>query len=291
MFVKAYEIASKYTSPVVISMRHFDNTVICNIGAFVLLNNDGWIITVAHILNSLFAFNEHKNEIKEYEKNKDQITNNENLSGKQKRKKIAKLSMNPKWITNHSFWWGDDRFLINEFKIFQEGDIAIGRIKNYKDPGEFQYPTFIEPQKMKQGTSLCKLGYPFYKVNASFDDKNQSFILAPGTLPIPRFPIEGIFTRNVNIGKSKDNKYEIKLIETSSPGLRGQSGGPIFDVNGFIWGIQSRTQHFPLGFSPKILKDNKEFVENQFLNVGLGVHTELIIEFLNNNGIKTNRSD
>lgn len=38
------------------------------------------------------------------------------------------------------------------------------------------------------------------------------------------------------------------FIETSTPRLRGQSGGPIFDVNGAIWAIQSQTHHLKLGF-------------------------------------------
>jgi S1-C subfamily serine protease len=112
------------------------------------------------------------------------------------------------------------------------------------------------------------------------------FTLLPGTLPIPRFPIEGIMTRDANAGKSKDGKYDIRFIETSTPGLKGQSGGPIFDVKGAIWGIQSHTTHLPLGFSPKIKRNGKEIEENQFLNVGLGIHPSLLISFLTDNGVK-----
>lgn len=110
--------------------------------------------------------------------------------------------------------------------------------------------------------------------------------MTPGTLPIPLFPMEGIYTREVVAGKSKDGKYDIKFIETSSPGLRGQSGGPIFDTEGSIWALQSHTSHLPLGFSPKINKNGKEVEENQFLNVGRGVHIELIVNFLRENVIK-----
>jgi hypothetical protein len=62
-----------------------------------------------------------------------------------------------------------------------------------------------------------------------------------------------------------------------------KSGGPIFDVNGTVWSIESRTTHFPFGFSPKVKKNAKEIEENQFLNVGLGVHPELIVAFLTDN--------
>lgn len=93
------------------------------------------------------------------------------------------------------------------------------------------------------------------------------------------------------IGKSKDGKYEIKFLETSSPGLRGQSGGPIFDSKGTIWAVQSQTMHLQLGFSPKIQKNGHEVEENQFLNVGLGIHPELIVAFLRDNNIKFDISD
>jgi hypothetical protein len=39
---------------------------------------------------------------------------------------------------------------------------------------------------------------------------------------------------------------KVKFIETSTPGLRGQSGGPLFDAKGEIWGIQSRTNFLEL---------------------------------------------
>jgi len=80
-------------------------------------------------------------------------------------------------------------------------------------------------------------------------------------------------------------------LETSTPGLRGQSGGPIFDTKGTIWALQSRTSHFPLGFSPKVKKDGKDIEENQFLNVGWGVHAELIAAFLKDNGVDYRLSD
>ncbi|GAI45805.1 unnamed protein product [marine sediment metagenome] len=100
----------------------------------------------------------------------------------------------------------------------------------------------------------------------------------------------GFFTRNVLAGSTPDGKYQIKFIETSTPGLRGQSGGPIFDVYGNIWGIQSRTQHLPLGFSPKIKKAGKETEEHQFINVGWGIHPETLIHFLQDKKVSFNVS-
>ncbi len=154
------------------------------------------------------------------------------------------------------------------------------------------YPILKDPKSnLDPGTSLCKLGYPFHEIKATFNESTHIFDLAPGTLPLPFFPIDGIYTRNVVTGKSKDGKYEIKFLETSSPGLRGQSGGPIFDMKGTVWAVQSRTIHFPLGFSPKVQQTQKEVKEHQFLNVGWGIHPELIIACLTDNHVKFTLSD
>jgi hypothetical protein len=43
MFSKAYEIASKFTHPVIVSMRFFDKTVESGLGSFIILNDEGWM--------------------------------------------------------------------------------------------------------------------------------------------------------------------------------------------------------------------------------------------------------
>lgn len=287
MFTNAYNIATKFTKPVIISTRTFDGEVQCGCGAFVLLNNEGWILTVAHILNSFPASQQHKVEIDNYNQAVVKIRNDQSLNEKQKRKKINRITPNKKWITNHSFWWGENEIKIDEFKFFYEGDIAIGQIKNFQPVDGFEYPKFKNPKNIKIGTSLCKLGYPFYGIKATFDESKNGFVLADGTLPLPFFPLEGMYTRNIHI-KSETNKtnFEIKFLETSSPGLKGQSGGPTFDKDGVVYAIQSRTQHFSLDFKPTIERNGKKIEENQFLNVGWGIHPELIAIFLNEHKVK-----
>lgn len=292
MFAKANTLARCFTHPVIISMRLYDKSVKCTGGAFVVLNDEGWIITVAHIWATFLAFKKHSKELKAYEEQLEAIKQDQSLNVKQKNKKLRQMKANPNWITNHSFWWGWDNVSIKDVKAIPEGDILVGRLEPFKQTMVKTYPTIKDPSKgLDPGTSLCKLGFPFHELKASFDETKNIFHLAPGVVPLPIFPIEGIYTRNAIMGKSKDRKYEIKFLETSTPGLRGQSGGPIFDAKGTIWAIQSRTHHFPLGFSPKVKKNNKEVEENQFLNAGLGIHPELIVAFLSDNGISFQLSD
>jgi hypothetical protein len=103
--------------------------------------------------------------------------------------------------------------------------------------------------------------------------------------------MEGLYTRTLSAGKSGDGRYDIKFLETSSPGLRGQSGGPILDVNGTIWGVQSRTDHYAYGSVSRVEKDGREIEEDQCINLGVGIHPEVIVHFLADNGIRFALSD
>lgn len=292
MFAEAYQKGRSFTLPVIISTRFFDGSVECGCGAFVVLNDEGWIMTVAHVWQSFFAWQQHAKEITDYTSKVQQIEQDNKLDPKHKRKKIAKLNVNPKWLTNHSFWWGYDGAQIKDVKPLQEADLVIGRLDPFDQKRITTYPVLKDPTRnFNHATSLCKLGFPLHEIKATFDDAKKSFVIAPGSLPLPFFPIDGIFTRNVMAGKTKDDKYDIKFLETSSPGLRGQSGGAIFDAKGTVWALQSRTMHYPLGFSPTVKKNGKDIEENQFINVGWGVHIELIVSFLRDNGIKFQLSD
>ncbi len=292
MFADAYEIASAFTHPLIISTRHFDGKVECGCGAFVVVNAEGWILTAEHIMRSFFAFQEHANQIKEYKEQVNRIDHDTSLNSKQKAHKINKLRTNPKWITNHSFWWGRDGLLLQgEVFGFPDGDLVTGKLAHYDPSMTKNYPVFKNAKSLRPGTSLCRLGYPFHEIRATFDEAKNAFHLAPGTIPLPRFPIEGIYTRNLEVRKFAESPPVAKFLETSSPGLRGQSGGSIFDVRGTVWGIQSHTKHFPLGFSPRLKKNGKEVEENQFLNVGLGAHPESVASFLNAKGISFALSD
>ena len=138
------------------------------------------------------------------------------------------------------------------------------------------FPEFKNPSiDFDVGENLCKLGFPFHTIKPIYDETENIFHLPDGALPIPLFPIEGIFTRTIVM---RDGSCSAEFVETSSPGLRGQSGGPTFDAKGRVWAMQSRTKHHPLGFSPAA-PDQKNR-EHQFLNVGWGTHSNTIVEFL-----------
>lgn len=291
MFSKSLKQIMGYTLPVVVSRKSLNGKIECSCGTFIILNDEGWILTAAHMLETIEKYNQDRAEMDQYEKKVKKIELNSGLEPKQKNKKIKKLPRNPEWVTKFSYWWGNDLFDVSEFTYDIGRDIAIGKIESFDGGSIANYPVFKNPASdMLPGTSLCKLGFPFHLVTATFDQNLDQFRFADGTLPIPFFPLDGIFTRFA-ILKDEISGREIKYLETSTPGLKGQSGGPIFDTDGHIWALQSYTTHLPLGFNPSISQGNKNIEEYQFLNVGCGTHVEEIVNFLKENDIKIQLSE
>ena len=116
-----------------------------------------------------------------------------------------------------------------------------------------EYQTLKDPAKnFSPGASLCKLGFPFIEIKPTFDEATSNFSIPPEMRNLPFFPIEGIYTHDLNVADPTGaSPFPLTFLETSSPGLRGQSGGPTFDVMGSIWAIQSQTQCLPLALVPK----------------------------------------
>ena len=290
MFAKAYALASQYTQPLIVSTLLFDKTVNCSMGSFVIINSEGWIATAAHMLQVIPASQQSASEIGAYQQQISGIQQDNKLNDRQKRKAIAKLKVNPKWIKIYSLWWARDGFNIEDIRVLPEADLAIGRLVPFDPNFISEYPTIKDPSSILPGTSLCRLGFPFHDVRSTFNETTGGFTLGDGVLPVPRFPIEGIYTRDLTVKTSVNRSYNVEFLETSSPGLRGQSGGAIFDVNGFLWSIQSSTAHFDLGFNQKIQLNGKDIDEHQFIHVGFGVHPETLVGFLRENGVNINLS-
>jgi hypothetical protein len=161
-------------------------------------------------------------------------------------------------------------------------DLAILKFNGFSKILYSSHATFIKNSNdVRQGKYLCRYGYPFpefnnFQYNPLKDDIEY---ITTGAVGTPAFPLDGIVTRHLSDGK------QITGIEMSTPGLKGQSGGPLFDINGFIYGMQYATNHLHLGFDMKnkeITSEGKKIkVTNQpFLHVGHCVHVDRIKEFL-----------
>ncbi|MEJ7611729.1 MAG: hypothetical protein WKF88_11170, partial [Ferruginibacter sp.] len=166
-------------------------------------------------------------------------------------------------------------------------DLSVIIFEDFKNPLYHSHARFLKDgNALKQGKFLCRLGFPFPEFNNFLYNNTTDDIewTGSGQIETPRFPIEGMLTRHlVNAG-------ELMGIELSTPGLRGQSGGPLFDQNGLVCGMQSSTNHMHLGFDMKNFPVNANGrtlrVTNQpFLHVGHCIHVNIIKTFLKENNI------
>ncbi|HOZ79628.1 MAG TPA: trypsin-like peptidase domain-containing protein [Ferruginibacter sp.] len=286
MFSKAYNLAKSFTHPLVVAMRYHDKTVESGLGAFVVLNEDGWLMTAAHNFGAAFAFGQHQQELAQFNEKAEKINANTQIKEHQRKVLAQALKPNPKWITDFAVMLAGQRIEVLEHFFYQENDIAFMRVDKNFIKGQLVFPKIIDPSKINPGTSLCKFGYPFVEVKANFNIASNQFDLPANLLPVPFFPIEGIYTRNMLMGKTQDQQREILFLETSSPGLKGQSGGPICDTEGNIYAVQSQNLTIPLGFLGTVEINKKKVEENQFFNVGIGVHPKIIVDLLVKHNIK-----
>ena len=270
MFSDACEKAAGFTRPVIVSTRSVGGTVDAVCGSFVVLNDKGWVITAGHLFDS---FVKHQNDLRK-------IKEVDGVNAGRESGSERPMEKDPSWLVNHSFWWGRDGTRLVDVYVNRQVDLAVGMLEPFDPAGIGHYPVFRDPKTMRPGTSLCRLGFPFAKVESDYVEKQNAFRIKKGVLPLSFFPNDGIHTRNVMNGVSKDGDYELLYVETSTPGLRGQSGGPIFDRDCRLYALQVQTAHYPLGFQPTVEENGKRVTENQFLNVGLGVHAKTIMRIL-----------
>lgn len=285
MFSKAYAIVKNFTKPVIVSTRFADGTVESGCATFVVVNTDGWIVTAAHVFDAMRASIMHAQEKGNFETAKAAIQSDGSLSVKQRNRKLEHVKPNPKWITNQSLWWSQNGVSAKCFYLDPQADIAIAKLDGLDLSGITSFPVFNRPDEDPPfGGSLCRLGFPFTTIKATFDEATQQFKMDTGA---PMFPNDGIHTR-MQLFINPDTKRMVKFIETSTPGLRGQSGGPLFDTGGQLWGIQTSTIHLELGFFPKILKNNTvvEVKEHQFMHVGLSAHVQHVVDLFKLHGVK-----
>lgn len=294
MFANALETAMGFTSAVVLSAIRKNGTCTASIGAFVVVNPEGWIVTAAHIMADVIALDREVTTAIQVERDRAALEADRALgSGERRRRTAALPKINPKSNVRYSALWGRPGVTITNIALIEGVDIAIGRLQPWDPAWATRYPEFKDPaQGIRPGKSLCRLGYPFHQFTPTYDPVTNSFTLPREALPIPIFASEGIIARFIDLQGPNVPvaAYRFRWIETSSPGLKGQSGGPLLDELGTIWGIQSNTFSYELGFEPQVKRGNPGQKEHQFLNAGRAVHPETIVGILNQHNVQFNLS-
>ncbi|MGB3465981.1 MAG: trypsin-like peptidase domain-containing protein [Cyclobacteriaceae bacterium] len=288
MFAHAYKINAVYTKPLLGVTTSFDNKSASYIGTWIHLNRDGWIVTANHCLSALYDYQRDQRLVKVLNQEIDVVKNDVTLSADKKEEKIKQIKtrFKPDWISSYLLWFGDTSVAVSNLIVLEEADIAIAQIKNFQSNSISNYPLLKGNGPLDKGTSLCKMGYAFQEITMDRATDNSLNVRFPNGNP-EALPVEGILMRELNHGKSADNKYDIRSIETSSTSIKGQSGGPIFDRNGTLWSVNLNVVNLSLGFAPEItMQDGSVHTENQFFNAGRGIHPDLLKQFLRDNHVQ-----
>lgn len=273
MFASACTKASSFTRPVATSLRLVDGSISTNFSTFIIVNSEGWTIMAAHTFDSFAKYQSDQNKIKELD------LLNANRSGDDIIKK------DPKLISNHSFWWGWDGVQMNNITVNRKVDIAIGKLQNFDSAKVKEYPVFADPSTVVPGKTLCRLGYPFVGLKTEFDEKLNGFRIPRIDHRTNLYCNDGIVSRSFSPGKSPDGA-EVTYIDTSTPGIQGQSGGPLVDTDGNLCGMQVSIYSIPMGIQPTVEYDGSRVVENQFVNIGRALHVSTIRQMLDAKGIR-----
>lgn len=294
MFTKAIEEVTKFTRPFLAIYRVFGETdVMKNCATFIIINDEGWILTCKHVAEEI---RKSEQVAEHYAKFKEELAT---ISKGTKHYKTLVKGLEKKYGYGKNknimiqqlvnFAGAVDKSTGCHYYFHPTCDIALIHFDGFEKVLCEHYPVFAkDSSKIKQGKSLCRLGYPYPEFNNFRYNEEEDRIewTSSGKSTTPLFPIDGILTRHV-----VNDEGKIIEIELSTPGLKGQSGGPLFDVNGVIYGVQSYTISLHLGFDVvgaeiRLNGKMKEVDNFPFMHLGRCVHVDIIKAFMDEHGVK-----
>lgn len=292
MFVTAIERAGGFTRAIhTISRVWGSNEIIPGSGTLFFVNNEGWALTCAHVAQLFVEGNTIADRFQAFKAERDQIP-----EGKRSRHSVNLLEKkygyaHGQFLELHSRLVGCVEGALNlDITIHPKLDIALLKFGGFTKILCEDFPVFArDGAELKPGKSLCRLGYPFPEFNnfAYYPDLDQISWTNTGKEGTPRFPIEGMLTRLV-----ADDAGKIIAFELSTPGIRGQSGGPAFDSEGRVWGMQSLTKHLDLDFDvdAEVRRgaSKRRVRDSAFLHVGGCIHVDALKEFMRENKVRFN---
>ena len=293
MYVQAIEEISKFTRPIHTIARYYGNDFVTPWAASLFfVNNQGVAITCKHVAENWINQDFINNNYQKFKVEKELLGSKIDAIYQLKLNELEKkynytIHQTSIQIQNRIM---DSFDIISGFDciLHPNLDLAIIKFNGFNRCLYQSNAVFVADNiPIKQGKSLCRLGYPFVEFsNFEYDSSNDRIDFnQSGNLNTPSFPLDGIITRNLI-----DENKRIWGIEMSTPGLKGQSGGPLFDSNGLVYGMQSATNHLHLGFDiigKEIISEGQKVTLNiqPHLHVGHCVAANEIKDFLKTNQI------
>lgn len=290
MFKEAIEKAANFTRPIHTILRTYGGKqIIPGAATIFFVNEEGYAITCKHVIELLSNSDNLINNYNKFKTERDRLSKDGKYKANLKGLELKyKFSSDTIIQIKNTFLDCVDSMSGFSWYIHPTHDLAILKFNDfnktaYKDHAVFKKDT----ADIKQGEFMCRLGFPFpeftnFTYNETADDIEWT---NTGVIGSPRFPIEGMVTRFL----AEENK--LYGIELSTPGLKGQSGGPLFDKNGTVCGMQFSTKHLHLGFDimdKEIMVNNesKKISDYSFIHLGQCIHADIIKDFLKENKVK-----
>jgi hypothetical protein len=288
MFENAIELNMQHTRAIhTIFLKYGSDVIGSGAASMFYVNSEGWAVTCKHVANTIIAAENMSPGWSAYSKEYQNI-----IGSRKKRELAAKFKFKKNQtirIKNNFVGSVGGKYLGCKIIPHKELDLALIKIEceNLQVKSFAKFPK--KADDLKPGKLICRIGYPFAEFNNfELDTKTNDINWNQnGQETTPVFPIEGMITRK--LAKEVENKRKIVGFEMSTPGLKGQSGGPAFDKDGIVWGLQSGTAHLHLGFDvEQTIQDgikSKKVKDSAFLHVGHCVHASVIKEFMTEHNI------
>jgi hypothetical protein len=200
MFADAVETAMKFTRPVVVSRKTIGGDLSSGIGAFIVVNRDGWIVTASHIIEQILEMDKEVIALHAAEARRAAIDAERISNGEKRRRKAQLQRFSPKTTERFSPHWCWPGARLTNVSFISGVDIAIGKLDPFDPTSIDTYPDFKDPNRnFRPGTSLCRVGFPFHEFKPSWDGATNNFLLPPEATPIPIFASEGIIARMMHV--------------------------------------------------------------------------------------------
>jgi hypothetical protein len=287
MFVTAVAKASTFTKPISFITRFYDSIEIQpDTATLFIVNADGWALTCRHVLDAILACDQIAARRAAFQADIAAIKGKRSRNAIRNVAKKHQFDSQPVLEQLYRFGGCVDTMTGFDWHRHDKYDVALLRFKGYLKLLCSEFPVFAaKGADLQQGKALCRLGFPFPEFSDFAYDAAKDAIgwTTSGATNFPRFPIDGMVSRLVSDGSTV---FEFEL---TTPGLRGQSGGPAFDTEARIWGMQSRTGHLDLNFdvAQDVFREGKKkrITSSPFLHVGRCVHVDVLKDFMRKHGV------
>lgn len=276
MFVKAIKDSASFTKQLrTIHRTYGSKEVHKSASTLMVINKEGWLLTAKHVAQNFQLANTLNARYTEYKKDRMAGT----FTAEQLKEKYKYKTGMPIQLKNQFYNVFKGTPSRVQFITHETLDIALIHIEGGVEMLTHEYPLFSETE-VEPGMMLCKLGYPFSEYTTlKYDELTDDIeFTQEGHHASPYFPLEGMVTRKIG------NQKKVIGFEMSTPGIKGQSGGPVFDEQGVVYGMQSATRSHDLDLRMKkqvMTQDGPaDHASYAFLNVGIVISAKEIVQFM-----------